>query len=160
MHSASKPFAQPNDRTLSLDPQQYTDAIWTLRMLYAPQNGQPAVSIESTRRLFCGLRIAADTLEEHCNTKPALTFETGKYNPYLPDFDDTLNALVDAGIVRVTTGDPYDTLHLIPDGINFAADLYDELTTLQQDILEWTRNRHINSQLAALLSFCYLQYND
>lgn len=156
--SPDTPTASTNTTT-SLDTAR--SAMWVIRLMYAPVDGQPGTSIDGRRTLYSGLIIAADNLDRACDTTLPITFSKDRWGVIVENFDKILNSLESDGLIRQTPSEDYEAkYHLTHDGMCKAAELHRELSTREQEVLEWTRNRHMQRATGGLLSFVHLQYID
>ena len=123
-------------------PEQFTtaqQAMWILRLLYAPENGQPGRVVQSQQRLVCGLYITHDSLKQSCDISLPFTFTNGNSGFSIDYLDNLTTFLKNAGLLKTTTNSTELTSYrLTTEGLCVASDLFNELNQDAQATLTWT----------------------
>lgn len=135
---------------------------WILRLLFAPEQTDPAVPIDGRTRLVKGLflidRMFAKKFPDFEGT--GYEYDAYKYGPFDQDIYDELERLEELGLVteEERPGFEGDRIELTTEGKELAADEYYAMQPEQQSHLSWIKRKHVQQPVAQLLSFVYDQY--
>lgn len=133
---------------------------WILRLLYAPTRGKTAAPIVGMTRLMKACFLTHKKLESEEGIQTDFKFKPDDYGPLDEDVYTAIEELERRGLVAETESRDYNgsEYKLTKEGIEQADELYDELSSSEQELLSWIKGKHVLQSLSKLLSFVYNQY--
>lgn len=89
------------------------------------------------------------------------TFSKGKYTPEVHGMDETIEKLKESGLIESGVSEEQDCTYewykLTESGTEKIEKELESMESDRRDLYKWVVERHVDREMGALLSFCYLQ---
>lgn len=140
-------------------------AEWILRLLYAEDEyGRQNTPLYGKTRLQKACFLLHRKLNEKFDVETGFNFRPDKFGPFDPGIYDAVTFLENQEWLEADSPDEHEERYdlvryqLTENGLEKAANLYNELGDPQQDLVFWVKNKHALKKLGRLLTYVYNEY--